>query len=170
MNGKRIRSAVDLHRCTDAENTPENLPLCATFRGARRSSMAETPRRMSNRHQRIGTGLCVDGRFQKKVANARGKVAQVNPVVVHYVQSEGRGRESGRRAGVREDEYEIALSRGRLPPALALGRGPRVHPPYNVARASKMSSIASVHGLKSYIEAVGELKMSSFVTPNAARR
>jgi hypothetical protein len=75
----------NLHQCTDAENTVEKLPLFATFRGARRSAEAETSRRMSNCHKRIRTELCSVGRCRKKVANTRGKMAQVKTVVVHYL-------------------------------------------------------------------------------------
>jgi hypothetical protein len=41
---------------------------------------------------------------------------------------------------------------------------------FPVAMARKMSSFASFHGHKSYIESVGELKMSSFVSPLGAKR
>ncbi len=57
---------------------PLFAPRCAQKR-------AEASHRISNRRWRIGTGRCVVRRCQKKVANTRGKVAQVNPVVVHYV-------------------------------------------------------------------------------------
>jgi hypothetical protein len=82
---RRLVRAGNLHRCTDAENRVEKLPLCATFRAAQRSAKAETSRRMSNCHKRIRTGLCSVGRCRKKVANTRGKVAQVKTVVVHYL-------------------------------------------------------------------------------------
>ncbi len=75
----------NLHQCTDAENRAENLPLFATFRGARRSSVAETARRMSNRHKSIRTGMRVVGRCRKKVADRRGKMAQLDALVVHYL-------------------------------------------------------------------------------------
>ncbi len=107
MKGKRLRTVVDLHRCTDAENMVQKLPLFATFPSARWSWWTRTARRMSNRHQRIGTGLCVVGRCRKKVANTRGKMAQRDSVFVHYVKrmaedgNQGGGQDSGVRVRVR---------------------------------------------------------------------
>jgi hypothetical protein len=106
---RRLVRTGNLHQCTDAENRAQKLPLCATFRGSPRSGKAEASRRMLNHHKRIGTGFCVVGRGRKKVANARGKVAQVETVVVHYFEREG----GGRRMGIRSASTSMSTSTSR---------------------------------------------------------
>jgi hypothetical protein len=131
-HGKWLRSAVHLHLCTDAKNTAHNLPLFATFPGARRSSSAETSRRMSNRHQRIRTGLCVVGRCRKKVARTRGKMAQIGTVVVHYawgrgergIRTEGGNQGGGRRKRIRSTSMSTSRSRIQVDDVQPPGRCP----------------------------------------------
>jgi hypothetical protein len=110
---KRRPKAANLHQCTDAKNTAQNLPLFATFRRARQSSRAEASRRMSNQHWRIGTCLSVVGRFQKKKWHGRAaKWHKSTPLL--FTMSRGRA-EGGDQVYEyeHEDENEQDSRRGR---------------------------------------------------------
>jgi hypothetical protein len=68
---RRLASAGNLHQCTNAKNTAQELPLFATFRGARASATGATLRHKSILDKKFGTGTGAVWRYRELVARTR---------------------------------------------------------------------------------------------------
>jgi hypothetical protein len=83
-----LRSVPNLHWCTDArKNVESSATICHVlpqFEARGDHSTRRASRRMSDRHQRIGAGLCVFPRLKKPVADDAPHLPRRNALVVHY--------------------------------------------------------------------------------------
>jgi hypothetical protein len=106
MYPKRLRSAVDLHRCTDVGNFLQGAKKCQKVQSENWASTARRAICKSNINQWIGDEACVSQRVKKPRATTRPKTGTLERRCCSLCPGTGRRAGSrmeggGRRAGSR---------------------------------------------------------------------
>jgi hypothetical protein len=114
MHPKRLRSAVDLHRCTDVGNLLQECQKVPKSASRNWASEARHGICKSQKHRYIGDRPCVFQRCKTVAPPRTLKLALWNRGVVHYGWRRVGGRESGRRTegGGRESGIRVRALAG----------------------------------------------------------
>jgi hypothetical protein len=133
MYPKRLRSAVDLHRCTDVGNFLQGAKKCQKVQSENWASTARRAICKSHINQWIGDEACVSQRVKKPRATTRPKTGTLERRCCSLCPGTGRRAGSRMEGGGRESGVRVRVRRGRnsaRPPfALALHFRLSVAPP-----------------------------------------